>query len=222
MKTYIAHYEPLKERRKTFSQALAAAHLTECEWITAEPTSNFLSLYTSSPAVWDYRNNLLNYPDDVPFKKLSRAELSLLFKHYLILEQIASSPDRYGLVLEDDAVFDVSTFKSTLKHNILATPSCWDFIFIGSGCNLRIHPSELLVGKTAYLKSHPASKCTDSFLVKKTAAQRILTTFFPFAFPADFELNFQMFAHSMAVYWWEPPIVIQGSQSGLYESVIQP
>jgi len=222
MKTYIAHYKPLKERRETFVNALAAADLTECEWVTAEPTSNFLSLYSSSPEVWDYRNNLLNYPDNVPFKKLSRAELSLLFKHYLILEQIASSPDRYGLVLEDDAVFDVSTFKSTLKHNILATPSCWDFIFIGSGCNLRIHSSELLAGKTAYLKSHPASKCTDSFLVKKTAAQRILTTFFPFAFPADFELNFQMFVHDMAVYWWEPPIVAQGSQNGLYQSVIQP
>jgi len=37
----------------------------------------------------------------------------------------------------------------------------------------------------------------------------------------DFELNYQMCSHQMNVYWWEPPIVKQGSQCGLFKTEIQ-
>lgn len=227
MKTYIAHYSPLTERRLHVQKTLDDAGISNVEWVTEEPTEYFLSFYANSANVWDYRNNLVGYPERIPFRQLSKAEISLLFKHYLIFKKIAASEDQYGLVLEDDAILDES-FLQKLNNSIeelcgvSKTPSgAWDFIYIGSGCNLRINPERVTSDKTAYCKSHPASKCTDSFLVTKKAARQILKTIFPYCFPADFELNYQMFVHSMLVYWLEPPLVMQGSQTGLYRSRIQ-
>ena len=53
------------------------------------------------------------------------------------------------------------------------------------------------------------------------AAKKILSTIIPFTFPIDFELNYQMELHDMNVYWWEPPLVAQGSQCGVFGSAIQ-
>ena len=107
------------------------------------------------------------------------------------------------------------------NQNIERTPEDWDYIFIGSGCNLRINPKLVLPEKVAYKKEHPATKCTDSYCITFSAAKRVLSTILPFTLPIDFELNYQLERHDMNVYWWEPPIVVQGSQCGLYDSELQ-
>jgi hypothetical protein len=86
---------------------------------------------------------------------------------------------------------------------------------------LRIDKNRVVDGQPAYIKEHPASKCTDSYVVKKSAVEKILNTMEQYSFPIDFELNYQMCINNMNVYWWEPPLVIQGSQNGLYRSEIQ-
>ena len=111
MKTYIAHYSPLTERRLHVQKTLDDAGISNVEWVTEEPTEYFLSFYANSANVWDYRNNLVGYPERIPFRQLSKAEISLLFKHYLIFKKIAASEDQYGLVLEDDAILDESFLK---------------------------------------------------------------------------------------------------------------
>ena len=125
-----------------------------------------------------------------------------------------------ALVLEDDAVFDKS-FVNEFNMNLYRTPKDWDFIFIGSGCDLRVENRKIQEGKVAYLRDHPASKCTDSYVISIDSARKVLDTINPFSFPIDFELNYQMALHNMNVYWWEPPLVRQGSQCGLYKSKIQ-
>ena len=170
MKTYIAHYEPLKERRKTFSEALAATHLKKCEWITAEPTSNFLSLYSSSPAVWDYRNSLLNYSDNVPFKKLSRAELSLLFKHYLILEQIAAIDDAHNQLETLGGAFEVIAAGVPVG---LGSHVQWDRRLearLGHALLSLQAQKGVEIGPAAWCAAQPGSKAHDPIL--RTAKER--------------------------------------------------
>lgn len=216
-KIYVAHYSRLKERKKNLEKQLKIYNL-ECLWIEQEPSDTFTkNKYSSND--WDEKfkkMNQLSYPKK---RQLRKAEISLEFKHIKIYQDIVNNNIDTALILEDDAIFE-EDFLKKFNFNINATPKDWDFIFIGSGCNLRID-KEVLNSNIAYKKEHPASKCTDSYIIKKEAAAKILETIFPFTFPIDFELNYQMFIHDMNVYWWEPPIVYQGSQNGVYRSEIQ-
>mgnify|MGYP003661463581 CR=1 FL=1 len=57
----------------------------------------------------------------------------------------------------------------------------------------------------------------DSYIIKKSAAKKILNNIVPFTLPIDFELNYHMASHDMNVYWWDPPITKQGSECGVFD-----
>jgi GR25 family glycosyltransferase involved in LPS biosynthesis len=135
-------------------------------------------------------------------------------------QDIATGTAESCLILEDDVVF-AENFTEQFNKSLKNTPEDWDMICIGSGCNLRISSDRLIPGQIAYKKQHPASKCTDSYIITKKAAEKICKTIVPFNFPIDWELNYQLWHHNMNVYWWEPPVTKQGSQCGLYGSEIQ-
>ena len=120
--------------------------------------------------------------------------------------------------MEDDALLEAS-FREQFDEYFRDTPSDFDFIFIGSGCNLRVPIRES--GRRFYPKGTPSTKCTDSYIIRRRAAEQLLLALPPFTLPMDFELNYQIHAHEMKVYWLEPPIVVQGSQDGTYRSAIQ-
>jgi GR25 family glycosyltransferase involved in LPS biosynthesis len=216
MKAYIAHYEPLKERKEKLLELLSGQRF-DYDLITTEPSDIFYSFYFEEPKFWDFKNSFLNYEGQIPFRKLTKADISLLYKHFLILEKVAYGPEDYALVLEDDVLFDES-FSEVCLQNLQNTPEDWDFIFIGNGCNLRIDADLVTPQQVAYLKPPPSTKCTDSFFIKRNAAQLIVKTFLPYVLPVDFEFNYQLFLHKMKAYWWEPPLVFQGSQTGVYSS----
>jgi len=220
MKTYVAHYNKLKDRKANIEKLFKLASYSNYEFVTDEPSKYFIdNFYIASDTIWYERVSPLNYGGIINYKKLSKAEISLLYKHYIIFNKIIEGDDEEVLVLEDDVIFSTS-FSKQLKDILVDVPFGWDFIFLGSGCDLRISKKQLVEGKLCYLKSHPASKCTDSFIVTKAAAQKVLSSLMPFVLPIDFELNYHMFLHDMKVYWVDPPIIKQGSQTGLYQSLI--
>lgn len=158
-----------------------------------------------------------NWPGFV-YRPLKLSEISLCIKYFHIFELIANGNDDYVLILEDDVILH-DNFISNFTNYFKETPNTFDAIFIGSGCNLK--PKNIIPGCKVYKKEHPATKCTDSFIISKKCCQKIVKTFLPFSLPADWELNFQFFKHNCEVYWWEPAIVSQGSQTGKYKSSIQ-
>lgn len=219
-KVYVAHYTPLAERRSAMEGQLARNNIS-CEWLQSEPTLQDVSeMYEDSKEEWARKTNSVPYSHPVPYKALNRAEISLAYKHIKIYEDMLENDYLCCLILEDDAIL-CENFSNSFNLNLSKTPKDWDFIFIGSGCDLRIEKEKIVQGKTAYLKNHPASKCTDSYVIRLSAAKKILSSMKKISFPIDFELNYQMCLHDMNVYWWEPPLVRQGSQSGLYGSEIQ-
>lgn len=220
MKTYVAHYNKLTDRKANIEKLFKLASYPDYQFVTNEPPKEFIDeFYSASEELWYERVSQLNYGGPITFKKLSKAEISLLYKHYIIFNKIIEGGDEEVLVLEDDVIFSTS-FAQELKDVLNDVPDDWDFVFLGSGCNLRVPKENLIENKLCYLKTHPASKCTDSFLITKAAAQKILSSLMPFVLPIDFELNYHMFLHDMKVYWVDPPIIKQGSQTGLYQSLI--
>ena len=149
---------------------------------------------------------------------LGRGSISLVIKHANIYEKIANSNDEYALVLEDDVLFN-DNFKQ-LEQYMESAPDDWDMIFIGSCCNLRVpNPVD---GQYFYRKESPSTKCTDSFLIKKDAARKLANGLRRFSLTIDFELNYHLHFNKMNVYWLEPPVTRQGSESGLFESTGKP
>lgn len=136
---------------------------------------------------------------------------SLAWKHLIFLEKAMKS-SRPSLALEDDAI--LSTNFTDVINNILQE-NVWDAVFPGSGCNLR------KAGVGLIKIPHPASKCTDAYLVTPEAAAKLYSTMKNgIDFAIDWELNYQMKLHDLNVYWHEPPIVRQGSQDGTWTSAI--
>ena len=217
-KIYIAHYLPLFERKQNILNQLNT-HSLNAEWVVDEPDDSSIAIISNTD-MWDIKFSEMQNKNYCPKRQLRKSEISLEYKHIKIYENIIKNDIKSALVLEDDVILD-KNFSNNFNLFLSMTPKDWDMIFIGSGCDLTVPPSERKSGVIAYKKDHPASKCTDSYIIKKSAAQKIINTILPFTFPIDFELNYQMFKHNMNVYWWEPSIVKQGSQCGLYRSEIQ-
>tara|TARA_R110002051_G_scaffold325241_2_gene426517 strand:+ start:414 stop:1091 length:678 start_codon:yes stop_codon:yes gene_type:complete len=214
-KVIVLHYKPL-DKRKTLLRAFLKRYDIKSTWITKEPSkADLKKLYAYSEKEWDRKSERR-----VPPRQLTKSELSLLYKHHVALKRIVREKHEVTLLLEDDVLF-TEDFTNIFNSHLSKTPEDWDYIFPGSGCNLRVAPNLIEEGKVAYLKDHPATKCTDSMIIKKDAAKKVLATFDQWNLPADWEFNYQLKAHDLKVYWWEPPVVAQGSQCGVYDTTIQ-
>jgi GR25 family glycosyltransferase involved in LPS biosynthesis len=221
---FVAHCTKLAERKPKVEEALSSLQLSEqTSWIETEPydLDDIDKYYKFSGEIWDEKVGSLKYQSGCSDPRhITPQELSLVVKHYRAYELIVDAGYESALVLEDDVVFCkgfVNYFNSFLE----STPKDWDMIFIGSGAGLRIPKRLLKPNQNAYLKSHPATKCTDSYIITNKAAKILKDTMLPMTLGADFELNYQLYKNDFKVYWWEPPIVAQGSQIGMYKSAIQ-
>ena len=219
-KIIVLHYKPL-ENRKTLLKAFLKQNYLKASWIEREPSKQDIKkFYNHSEEEWKTKTQIKREPYDIPPRKLRDSEISLLFKHYLALKRIVREKIDTTLLLEDDVLL-ADNFTETFNNNLQSTPEDWDYIFPGSGCQLRVSRSRIEKGKIAYLQNHPATKCTDSIIIKLSAAKKILKTFQTWQLPADCEYNYLLHYHDLNVYWWEPPVFMQGSQTGIYKSAIQ-
>tara|TARA_R110002167_G_scaffold199635_4_gene402909 strand:+ start:3041 stop:3682 length:642 start_codon:yes stop_codon:yes gene_type:complete len=204
---YMTHYEPLTDRKEKIIKEIPF----DLKWVQSEPHETY---WNTNPQEWAAKL------PSTPARPLTQAETSLAHKHIECYKDIVKNHHELSLVLEDDVILN-NDFINLFNSNLQNTPIDWDLIFIGSGCGLGIPYQFQQPNKVAYKVPHPASKCTDSYCITYEAAKKILSTIIPFTFPIDFELNYQMELHHMNVYWWEPSLVVQGSQCGVFGSAIQ-
>lgn len=222
-KIYVVHYTKLVERRQKLSGIFRQHGLTaeyifdhDKEQLTEETLKAF---YT--PSEENYNNTILKaygaHSDS--YRTLNDAEISCTLKHYVAIQKIGRNCQDYGLVFEDDVLL-VDDFVTKFNLYLEKTPSDWDAVFMGSCCDLKLsdgsNPDQI-----AYLKDHPASKCGDGYLLRSDLARKITKTMKPFNTISDWELGYQLYLHDAKVYWWEPPLLCQGSETGLFQSTLE-
>lgn len=218
-KVYVMHYRPLTDRLEHIKTTMKA-HNIEYSLFDMEPGDD-LSYYFMN----DFearKSKLANFSGNMPKKDVKKSEISLAYKHLKALEDMVNNKINIALFLEDDAIL-CNDFSKIANNFLSRTPSDWDMIFPGNGCNLRIHPSLVNQSQVSYKKDHPATKCTDSYFIKLDAAKKLLTTIKPFHIAIDWELNYQLKYHDFNVYWFEPFLVQQGSSgagSGVWPTTI--
>jgi GR25 family glycosyltransferase involved in LPS biosynthesis len=223
-KIYVLHYSKLKDRKERLEAQFKDLGI-DVEYITEfdqEDLSDELinSAYDSSKEMYDTKIHSTYGNKSTPHRILNKAEISCTFKHRSGIQKIAKECDNYGLIFEDDVVF-VENFVEKFNIFLKSTPDDWDAIFMGSCAGLRVAPQFIKKNISAYKMDHPASKGGDSYLLRKELAENISETMNTFVTISDWELSYQLKLHNANVYWWEPPLVAQGSELGLYKSTLR-
>lgn len=146
---------------------------------------------------------------------LNDSEVAVTIAHIEAYKMIIENGWNYAMVIEDDAVF-LDGFAETFCRNFCLTPADWDLIFFGNGCGYRV--PERTPDQTVYKTLPPRSKCSDSYLISRSAAAAFIESMVPFTQPIDFELGCFLSLFNKNSYWWDPPLAVQGSQVGQFTS----
>jgi glycosyl transferase family 25 len=213
MHAYIPHYTPLKERKTHILQEVAREGITP---VLIEPFDR--DVLTAS--------DLQKF---VKTRKLKLGSISLILKHLAAWRMIVEKNEPYGLVLEDDAIL-ASGFQATLAKYMAQLPSDFDVLMLNEGCNLHIPSSMLKKDTFIYFRGvQPTSwggnggtRCTDGYILSNKCAKQFLMIYDSLpndaiGLPIDWLMNSFMRLANSQVYWAEPSIVKQGTETGLFK-----
>lgn len=193
---FVIHCKRLHERRVHMEAALQR-HGWEAHWITAFDPAEI------PPQVWRDRVTA----------KLKQAEVSLYLKHLAALREIVGSGVASALVLEDDAILP-DEIQTVLEHYLAALPADCEMAFFA--------PS---IGRTAAVSADRplyadgnGTRSTCAYLVVRSCAERLLEWLDnrPIRRPIDLAIDEMIREHQLVTYWSVPPIIEQGSETGLF------
>jgi GR25 family glycosyltransferase involved in LPS biosynthesis len=183
------------------------------------------------------KNHLTNYEfiDSTIFEttklvNLKYSEKDLFLKHISLYRKISLDTADYAMILEDDAIF-VEQFIEKLNKCIHQLPTNFDIVFTGGGCNLVIPSSQLQPNQYIYHKGNESTswggngctRCTDGYIIHKKCAQTIYSYFMSeidkISSPIDWWLNHVARVFNLNVFWVEPQISHNGSQTSIKSSI---
>lgn len=224
MKAFIIHYTKLKERKDFIDYQLKDVDIN-FEYITnfdKDLLTNKIidEYYEKCPKSYHEKTKNLWSRQDSRYKELNLSEISCNLKHIEALKK-ASLLDESSLIIEDDCCF-VDGYSEKIKNIKSELPEDWDVVFLGSGCGdwfqkIKIK-SFIDIGNCIYKANHPASNCTECFLIKPESAEKIYNNIKPFNLIIDWELSYIFYKLDMNIYWVYPSIADQGSKNGMYKS----
>lgn len=177
------------------------------------------------------RENLSD--EDLKIFDTNKVKLSMcsnISKHIDTYRNIMNNEYKYSLILEDDVILD-DNFGDKLNKGLEQLPDDYDMLFIGNGCNLHIPLIKRSPYKFIYKKCRESTnwggdggtRCTDSYLVSKKGAKKLMSYISKLKegainMPSDWWLNQVIRDLKLEIYWMEPTIVTQGTQTGKYKS----
>lgn len=226
-KTVILHYKKLRERKSNVINQLNKFNFTDYifyeDFDQNELTNDIIKnlyesklvnpdLWTSKVSIWG--SDALRYHNPI----LNLAEISITIKFGKVFQQLTQEKFDYCIVFEDDIIL-CDDFTNKFNNYLCRTPDDWDAIYFG--CCVNLHPKNPTPEKVAYLKNHPSSRGGDSTIFKHQTVVDLANTWFPFNLVSDWELAAQHHIHDHKVYWWEPSLTKQGSETGLFKSTLR-
>lgn len=221
--SYVVHYKPNITRRKIMEAIFEKEKMENVTWITdldKEEVTYQMYVDNFQADHLEYQKRGQDPNEFFPHYPLQPSMVSLCLKQKEAFRRIGYGEYPIGMMFEDDAII-CENFKERLNFYLTTLPTDFDVAFIGQGGGKRIPKEQLVEGQYWYKKSHPADRCADSIIFSRQAAKKIYDNInhYKICFNPDPELGFWMKVLDMNVYWLEPPIVVQGSQNGMFETV---
>jgi len=206
-KIFVVHYTALTERKEHVIKELGKYNL-DYEFITDFDKENINS-------------DTLKKFDRT---KLKISEISLLLKHKKCWEEIYKKYD-YAVVFEDDIILS-DNFNNDLNTYINELPSDWDMFFIGTCLNIHAEQKNINADPTKHVFKADINKggtrCTHAYMITKKCAKKLLdiinTENYIIDYATDWFLNNIIKDNSLNVYWAEPAIVTQGTETKIFKT----
>ena len=214
---YVNHYKPLIDRKKYLEQALKTA--VNVEWVTEPEASQITEKMENDwylPCEETWRLKCKDYYKVPPFRKLKKTDISCSLGHVVAWQEFIDTNKPIALFLEDDAIL-CDEFYDVLCNTCSSLPADLDVLFIGGGFSHEIAKTKSAVGNF-HLKDNPSTNCLCSYLMTRSAAERILKVIKPFTLPIDFEANYLFDELKFNVYHHVPYFVKEGTAIGMYKS----
>ena len=157
--------------------------------------------------------------------------MAISLSHLYCYKEIAEKYD-YGLILEDDAIFDKNFNNNIIKY-ICQLPTDWDMLFLDDCCNFHIpntNSKQNIYRKNLAANSAGggmgATRGAGCYLVSKKCASKITYNIQTYYYNGihkvddqiDFWLNNVFRRNNFNIYWAEPTISTQGTQNGRYKT----
>jgi GR25 family glycosyltransferase involved in LPS biosynthesis len=203
MKIFVAHYSKLRERKEHIIEQFKKHNITNYEFIEK------------------FDKELLTKEETKYFQpNMKLSEISLFLKHIYIYREIL---ERYeeALIVEDDIIL-CDDFIALFTHYRSLFPVNYDIVYLGNGCNLHVPLQHIQPSKHIYEMTNKYSKCTDSYMIQKKACVQLLDYFKSgIKLPIDWWLTEASTQQDLSIFWVEPTLVSQGSQTNLFNSSIR-
>jgi GR25 family glycosyltransferase involved in LPS biosynthesis len=212
MKVFVIHYKKLIERKKFMLEQFVKHNIT-----------NYTFIEIDRDEIEESQFQIFN-----PNFKNKKAQVAITLSHLYSYHEILNNYD-YALILEDDAIL-CENFLEKFSHYLEQLPDNFDMMFIGNGGYLHIPPCYLKDGNFVYYKNNEienwsimgAAKPTDSYIVSKKCAEKICNFVKDLenhvSKPIDWWLTDLCQELNLNVYWAEPTLVTQGTQTGMFLS----
>jgi GR25 family glycosyltransferase involved in LPS biosynthesis len=197
-KIFIVHYSPLNNRKAYLVKEFEKYGITDYEFVT-KYDRNSIDI-----------SEINSYFTNEVHEKYSFVAKCVTLSHIYIYNQIIASNINLALILEDDALL-CDDFATKLKHYIANLPKKFDAGFINDGCKLHI-PQNLLKPNKIWYENKETRTCC-AYLITNNFCKQLLPNIFPLNKSIDHVLGYFFKSLNLQVYWAEPTIVSDGSES---------
>jgi GR25 family glycosyltransferase involved in LPS biosynthesis len=211
MKIFVVHYSKLETRKTHILTQFRQNDIVDFEFVVKYDKEE-LTAQQKSYFAPNYKPSMMSF----------------MFKTFYIFNEI-STKYANALILEDDVIL-CDHFVEFLNKYLSQLPDDYDMFFIGDGCDLHIPTRKIMPNKHVYPKElqptswggNGASRCTDSYIISNKCARRLCLYINQMrekiSLSGDWWLNKAARDNNFKVYWAEPTIVTQGTQTGLFQS----
>jgi len=196
---YVVHCKRLTDRRE-YLQPILRDLGWDARWIDAHDPGEIP------------RRHLLGFQPGSPM--LTVAEISVTLKHLEVFRRIANQGEAaLGFVVEDDAAFPAE-FPATLARYRSALPAPFDIVFFGASCGLGEGSGEDQPLFTRQVHTRSMS----GYLITASACRRLLAELDerPILEPIDRAVDRVIGAQALDVWWSNPPLLHNGSETGRF------
>jgi hypothetical protein len=221
---YIIHYHQEKERKKYLESELPKFEIPytfRCLYDRNSPELHDEKYFLNTEENKNLKNNIMTKFGKIVQTGMDvntlkgKAYRAATLEHYKTYEFIINNTSfEHVLILEDDVRFK-DGFKIALTEYETNLPDNYDICYIGSGCDLKLPYN---TNKIVDIHPQKHSRCSDSYIIKRSALKQAVNTALPFFGAIDWDLNYIQMVNNFNVYWATNPQTYQGSQHGHYIS----
>jgi GR25 family glycosyltransferase involved in LPS biosynthesis len=228
---FIVHYKKLADRKKYLDAVLRKEGFVNIHWFEDNDrntmTQDQLNMYKYDSDMWYKQTAIWHHYDSVP-RKLSLPEIACEVTHIEIYKYICDNDIKIALFFEDDCIIG-NNFAKNLGRVVEELPDDFDACYLSDcfGWTVDSYKQGFLgsLNKNKYTPDKcvykmGVGKCADSFLLSNKCAKKLYENFIPFCLPPDWTQSYVYLSNNMNIYWAEPALTHQGSET-VYQSSIR-